>query len=315
MSELHVIYGTGPVGRAVMDELLRQEKAVRVVSFGGRTQVPDDVEGVQGDARDADHARKVCQGATHVYACVNAPDYHKWPEQFPPLQAGIMEGAAANSARLIVMENLYMYGPHDGKPMTEDMPLCATGSRGVTRKQMTLDLWAAHEAGLVRAVSGRASDFFGPHVKESAAGERLFRPAIEGGTVRVMGDPDQPHTYTYIPDIGKALVMLGANDDVFGRPWHIPSPRTVTTREFLTMICALTGQEPHIQGSPKWMLNLMGAFFVPAMRGIGENYYQFDEPFIVDHSQFKQRFGDIVTPLEQAVERTVAWYRDQRPSG
>jgi nucleoside-diphosphate-sugar epimerase len=308
--EMHVVYGLGPVGRAVVGELLAQNKRVRAVSFSGRARLPDGVEVVRGDARDPDNARDVCRDATHVYNCTNAPDYHKWPEQFPPLQAGVLEGAAAHDARLIVMENLYMSGPHDGQPMTEDMPLRATGARGATCKQMTLNLWEAHNAGKVRAVSGRASDFFGPTVIESIAGERLFRPALEGGTVRVMGNPDLPHSYAYVPDIGKALVMLGANESAFGHPWLIPNPRTVTTREFVALISQFTGTDPKIQPAPKWLLNLLGATIMPPLRGIGENSYMFDEPFVVDHSKFEQTFGNIATPLETAIEATVTWYQD-----
>ena len=36
MSELHVVYGAGPLGRSVMEELVRQGKTVRVVSRPGR---------------------------------------------------------------------------------------------------------------------------------------------------------------------------------------------------------------------------------------------------------------------------------------
>ena len=35
----------------------------------------------------------------------------------------MLEGAASAGAKLIAMENLYMYGPTDGRPLTEDLPL------------------------------------------------------------------------------------------------------------------------------------------------------------------------------------------------
>jgi nucleoside-diphosphate-sugar epimerase len=244
-----------------------------------------------------------------VYNCVNPPDYQKWPDQFPPLQAGILEGAAANQARLVVMENLYMYGPHNGRPMTEDLPYHGKGPRSSTRKQMTLDLWAAHRSGKVQATSGRASDFFGPGCL-STMGVQVFGSAVRGKPAQTLGDPDQPHTYTYTMDIGKALVILGEREEALGRAWHIPSPRTVTTRQFVELIFRETGGKPRIQAMPTWLIRLVSPFIAP-IRGIQENFYQLDEPYILDHSDFTRTFGNIATPLEEAIRATVAWYKER----
>jgi len=103
-SELHVVFGSGPVGQAVVETLLAQGRPVRVVSRSGtRRSLPASVEVVRGDATHPKDTRLVCSGASHVYHCANAPDYQRWPQQFPPLQRGIMAGAAAADARLIVL--------------------------------------------------------------------------------------------------------------------------------------------------------------------------------------------------------------------
>ena len=115
--ETHLIFGTGPIGLAVMNELVARGKTVRMVNRRGKADVPAQVDVVKGDATNTAFSREVCKGAAVVYNCVNPP-YTDWVEKFPPLQAAILEGAAASGAKLIVMENLYMYGPTDGKPMT-----------------------------------------------------------------------------------------------------------------------------------------------------------------------------------------------------
>jgi hypothetical protein len=48
--ELHVVFGTGPVGMAVMDELVQRSTRVRMVNRSGGASVPDGVEVVGGDA-------------------------------------------------------------------------------------------------------------------------------------------------------------------------------------------------------------------------------------------------------------------------
>ncbi len=305
--ELHVIFGTGPVGLAVMVELIAKGKKVRMISRSGRAEVPEGVELHAGDAADLEVTRTMCQGAAVVYNCANPP-YHKWPELFPDLQNGILVGAATSGAKLVSMENLYMYGLTRGRPLTEDRPYDATTRKGVTRARMAEELMSAHESGRVRAVCARASDFFGPGARLSAMGERVFTPALAGKKVQVLGNPDLPHTMTYVPDIGRALVLLGEKDEALGQAWHIPSPRTVTTREFIEMVCAEAGQKPKIKAVPRVMIKLMGKFN-PLMNELNEMLYLFEEPLVMDHSKFEQRFNVQATPLETAIKATVDWFR------
>jgi len=304
-SELHVVFGAGPVGLAVADELSRRGRRVRLVNRSGRAAVPEGVEIVGGDAADKTFAREASAGAAVVYFALNPP-YHKWPELFPPLQEGVLEGAASAGAKLVAMENVYMYGPTGGRPLTEDLPHAADTRKGEVRARMSRELFAAHEAGKVRATAGRASDFFGPRVTDSAAGESIFGRAVAGKSAQVAGDPELPHTYTYAPDIGKGLVILGEREEALGRAWHLPSPETVSTRRFVEMVFEATGGTFKMQRAPKILFRAMG-LFNPAMREMVEMLYEFEEPFVVDHSAFARTFGG-ATPLEEAIRETVRWY-------
>jgi nucleoside-diphosphate-sugar epimerase len=306
-NELHVVFGTGPVGLAVMDDLVRKGKRVRVVNRSGRADVAEGVEVVGGDAADSTFTREASAGASIVYFALNPP-YDKWPELFPPLQAGVLEGAASAGAKLIAVENLYMYGPTGGRPLTEDLPYAANTRKGAVRAGMSRELMEADASGKVRVAIGRASDFFGPRVLTSAAGEQVFGRALEGKSAQVAGDPDQPHTYTYAPDIGKGLVVLGEHEEALGRAWHLPSPETVTTRQFVEMIFEEAGVPARIQTAPKFVLRAMG-LFNPGMREMIEMLYEFEEPFVVDHSDFERAFGMRATPLRQAIGETIRWYR------
>jgi len=313
MNELHVVYGSGPVGTAVVETLLEQGKQVRVVTRSGtRKHLPAQAEAMRGDATDPADARRACEGATHVYNCTNPTDYHRWPEQFPPLQRGVLEGAAANGAKLIVMENLYMYGPHGGVPMTEATPMNGHGSRSSTRVRMTEELFEAHRSGKVRVASVRAADLFGPHVTESLVGARLFEPVLAGKSAQLFGDLDLPHTVSYIGDVGRAMVTVGAHDAALGRAWHAPNAPTVTLRAFVRLLGQEAGTAPRVSAPARpvarALLPLVG-LFVPPMRGIAENMYIGYEPYIVDHSAYAGAFGDHATPLPEAIRATVQWYR------
>jgi nucleoside-diphosphate-sugar epimerase len=311
--ELHVVFGTGPVGLAVMDELVSKGKRLRMVNRSGRASVPEGVEVVGGDATDKAFAQGASEGASVVYFALNPP-YDKWAELFPGLQAGVLEGAASAGAKLIAMENLYMYGPTDGRPLTEDLPYAPNTRKGSVRARMSQELMEAHKSGRVRVATGRASDFFGPRVLVSAAGEQVFGRAVEGKSAQVAGDPDQPHTYTYASDIGKELAILGEREEALGQAWHLPSPETVTTREFVEMIFEEVGKPARVQAAPKILLRAIG-LFNPGIRETIEMLYEFEEPFVVDHSKFEQAFGLHATPLKQAIGETVRWYRSKGTAG
>lgn len=309
----HVIFGAGAVGLTVAEELLRRGRRVRVVNRSGRTAdapVSDALEWVTADAMDREATVAAAAGAKVVYFALN-PAYHQWQALFPPMQANVIEAARQAGARLVAMENVYMYGPTGGAPLTEALPQAATTKKGRIRAQMHDDLMAAHARGDVAVTVGRASDFVGPRVLSSALGDRVVPAILAGKKAQVVGNPDLPHTYTYMPDIGRALVTLGERDEAPGEVWHIPSGGTVTTREYLQLLADSAGTgEAKLQVAPKLLLRVMG-LFTPTVRELIEMLYEFEEPFILDHSKFVAAFGDVSTPLETAAAATVEWYRAQ----
>jgi nucleoside-diphosphate-sugar epimerase len=305
--ELHVVFGTGPVGLAVMRELHGQGKRVRLVNRSGTAAAPESVEVVKANAADPTSARQVCRDATVVYNCVNAP-YTDWAALLPPMYAAILQGAAAAHAKLVVAENLYMYGPVSGS-ITEALPFHPTTRKGRVRAKMAEDLMAAHRAGIVRATSGRASDFYGPGAgSQGIFGDRIIPPLLEGRTVSVLGKLDVPHTYTYITDFGKGLVLLGAHEEALGKTWHIPNAPTLTTRQMLTLFFEEAHLPPRMGSVPDLLVRMLG-LVNPLLREVAEMLYEFNEPFVVDSSKFVQAFGDIATPHREAVRQTLEWFR------
>lgn len=242
MSTLHVVFGAGPLGRAVVNELVRRGRAVRVVSRSGQMpEAPQGVELVAGDLYNPAVVRELTQGAAVAYQCAQ-PHYHEWPQKFPPLQAAILEGLSGSGIKLVIGENLYMYGDTGGRPLTEDLPYAAKTRKGQTRAAMSEAALAAHRAGRVPVALGRGSDFFGPWALGSSHGERVFYPALAGKTASFGGKLDLPHTATYIEDFGRALVLLGEREEALGQAWHVPNDRPqITQRQFAELVFAETG--------------------------------------------------------------------------
>jgi len=305
---LHVVFGTGQVGSALAAHLAGLGLAVRAVSRHRPPALAGDIDWRAADVTDPEAAADAAKGASVVYQCVNAP-YTQWPELFPPLQRGVLAAAERTGALLVALENLYGYGPTGGRPMTEDLPLAATTVKGRTRAAMTAELLAAAEAGRVRLAIGRASDFFGPGVTQgSTLGERVFGNALAGRRADFIGNPDLPHTYSYVPDIAAGLATLGTDPRAAGRVWHLPGPQTITTRALLGLVAGEVGHQVAVRSLPKLAVRALG-LVNPMLRELAEMAYEFDQPFILDTSKYESAFGAAGTPLADAIAATVAWYR------
>jgi nucleoside-diphosphate-sugar epimerase len=302
---LHVVVGLGPVGRTVVGELIARGHRVRAVARHGAAGLPAAVETIEADIADPAAARRAMAGAGVVYHAASAP-YDRWPEHLPPLMRGII-AVPGPRARVVYADNLYAYGPVDG-PLTESLPSRATGPNGRVRATLADQLMEAHAAGTVRATIGRASDYYGPWGRQSTAGERLFVPALVGKPAQVLGDPDVPHTFTYLGDFARGLVTLGTHHEALGEVWHLPSAETLSTREFARLVYEAAGQPLNVRPMPSALLTV-AALFSPMLRAVKEQQYQRVAPWVVDHSKFAQAFGAAVTPHREAIAATLDWYR------
>lgn len=304
----HVVFGGGSVGSALAELLHAGGDQVVVITRSGRADVASGVEITAGDASNADFATEVARGASVVYQCLN-PQYDRWPELFPPLQSAVLEAAAASEAKLVSLENLYLYGPTDGRPLTEDLPAAPSGPKGRVRAEMTQQLLDVHRAGKVRMTIGRASDYFGPRGLTSHMGERVFYPVLASKNAQVFGDPTLPHTYSYIPDIASGLATLGREDGADGRAWHLPNAEAIPTEDFIQMAYDYAGTSGKVSAMPNLLLNTV-ALFNSNVREIKEVLYEFEEPFVVDSSSFESTFDHKATTLDVAIPTTVDWFRD-----
>ena len=312
MSANHVVLGTGAIGRATAEELVRRGKSVRMVNRSGKMEeCPAGVEVVVTDLYDPASVREVTRGAKVVYQSAQ-PNYHEWPEKFPPLQKAIIDGLSGNGTKLVIVENLYMYGETNGTPMTEDMPHKAHTRKGKTRSEMSRAALAAHQEGRLKVAIGRGSDFFGPWgMEQTTMGSRAFQPLFQGKAAQMVGRLDVPHTHTYIRDFGKALVILGERSEADGQAWHVPNDMPqITQGEMVRMFARQAGLEPKMSGMGKLMM-WVGGLFIPEAKESVEMMYEFEKPFVINSSKFEKTFGMKGTPMREAIGETVAWYRSR----
>lgn len=307
-NELNIVFGTGPLGYAVTEELLNKGKTVRMVNRSGEADLPTGAVLVRADAEDRERTREICKNAKVVYHCA-MPPYTQWKELFPSLTTGIMEGAASANAKLIYADNLYMYGYTDS-PINENTPNNPLGTKGTVRAEMSDNLLAAHKEGKVKIAIGRASDFYGPRVIASILGERVFKPSLEGKTISMLGNIDVPHSYIYIKDFAKGLVTLGEEPNALGEVWHMPAAEALTTRELLHLIFNETKKTPKVKTASPFITNLLSRFN-PIIKELKEVMPTYEKSYLVDHSKFQNVFGSEITPHQEAIKETVNWYKEK----
>ena len=224
----------------------------------------------------------------------------------------ILEAAETSGAKRVFADNLYANGPVDG-PLREDLPALAHGRKGRVRVEMAAELLRAHRDGRARVVIGRASDYYGPRGTGSTAGETVFGRILAGKKPQWTGRLDQPHTFHFLPDIARGLLVLADHREAEGQVWHLPAAEPLTAQQFFDMVARAAGQPVPVHASVASPALLAAAgMFSPLLREMRETAYQFRAPFVVDSSKFDTAFGRLEpTPHRDAVAQTVAWYRSR----
>ena len=161
MSDRHVIIGAGPVGLRDRRRLLadRGAEVVLVSRSGAGVDVPGVRTAV--DAADPEGSPGLAEGAVALYNCVNPPSYDVWPEYWPPIAAALLAAAERTGAVLVTAGNLYPYGPVRRRDARGPARRGHRQRRHGLRAKMTRDAFALHDAGRIRAVEVRGSDYMG----------------------------------------------------------------------------------------------------------------------------------------------------------
>ncbi|WP_432478003.1 NAD-dependent epimerase/dehydratase family protein [Nocardioides sp. GXQ0305] len=310
MSTHHTVIGAGPVGRAVAEQLAGAGHAVRVLTRSGSGPDHPLVERRRADVAGPGLAEAV--GDAHaVFLCLHASAYdvRAWRRELPALEAAVLRVAADLGAPVVFPESLYSYVRTD-RPMTEDDPRDRATGKGAVRR----DLLRARAQSPATTVSVVASDFVGPHVRAGGhLGERVVPALLRGERrrLRVLGSLDQPHSWTFVPDLARAMVVAAADPAAAGRVVHAPTAGPRTQREMIHLLAETAGV-----GTPP-----LGVLPTPVLRAVGlahrqtrelvEISYQFERPFVLSSTASEARLGLRPTTPEEAARQTVAWWRDE----
>ncbi len=300
----HLVLGSGPVGTATARLLAERGASVVLASRSGAGPDLPAVARIALDVTDQEATARAAEHATVVYNCVNPAAYHRWPQLWPPMADSVLAAAQRSGAVLATVSNLYGYGVPDG-PMTEDTPPHPREPKGRVRLTMWQRAKAAHDAGRVRVVEQRASDYVGAGVGAAGHLTRHAERIAAGKAVTVLGSPDRAHTWTNVADVARALVIAGRDERAWGRVWHVPSADPRTQREALADLARSIGRSPvSVRRIPSPLLHALGVV-APPIRALAESAYMFEHTFVMDSAAFTAAFGLAASAWEDSCRATM----------
>ena len=310
MNGLTVVFGSGAVGRPIIEMLACRGDRVRVAQRSQPEGLPAGVEQVKCDVLDGDAVARAIEGAAQVVLAVGFPyDAWVWRSTWTRTMANLLAACATANARLVFIDNLYQLGPQS-EPRHEEMALSDTGEKAAILSEVTR-IWQAAR-GSVRVAALRCPDFYGPGVGNSHLGAFALGEVAKGRPAQMLVPPDTLHDFAYVPDIARAAVtLLDAPDDAFGQAWNMPCAPTRSPRELLAIGAATLRRNLRIWAVPLWLMRPLGLVYRMA-REVVDVGFTWDRPYLVDGGKFTRRFGFAATPFEIGMATTARAFVEAR---
>ena len=303
--ELHIVLGgAGAVGQAVIKELQKRKKEVIAV---GRNKQIRGIRTLKADLLISNETNNAVKGASHVYLCIGLPYNSKiWTENWPIIMENVINACESNNAKLIFLDNNYMYGPSPlSVPCDELESQTPESKKGKVRKIIADMALVAHKEKRIQVVIGRSADFYGPNALNSYIYIGSLQNMLNGKKPQSLGLPNQDHTYAYTEDVGKALVELALDESAYGEVWHLPVGNKTTLEEIVKIINKELDTDYEISYMPKTMLSIL-SLFIPVLKEVKEMSYQLDNPYQMSWLKFHKKFPDfVVTPYSEGIKQMI----------
>ena len=306
--DLHTILGAGgAIANELLPILVKSKEQVRIVARHPKQM--NGVESVSADLCDASQTLEAVKGSSIVYLLVGLEyDYKTWAKIWPIVMTNTINACKSAGAKLIFFDNVYMYGKVDGW-MTEETAFNPCSKKGIIRASIVNQLLAEINSGALTALIARSADFYGTSAtKTSVPNMLVFDNFSKGKKAQWLVNAQVPHSYTYIPDAGKALYLLAKDNNAFNQTWHLPTKSNpLSGEQFIALAAEAMHQTYQFSVLSKLMIRLAGLFIKP-IRESYEMIYQNDSSYLFDSSKFEKHFDFQPTSYEEGIKETAKYY-------
>jgi nucleoside-diphosphate-sugar epimerase len=307
---MKTILGTGQLGLAIMQMLLDKNpnENILLVNRTGKLNItiPQNVQVTAADVTSKTDMATIAGKSEVIFSCTDMP-YDKWADFYPTIATALAYALSETNAKLVFADNLYSYGNVMGKEMNEQMLHSAKTKKGKIRAGVINTLLYSGETYNNRVAFVKAADFIGPRIHKGIFGTDFLHSVYHGKTVRLFGNIDLPHTFTYINDFAAAMINIGTADDTFGQIWHAPNAPALSLDKWVHLFEVVSNKKIKKSVTPKFIIRIAG-LFNSFIKELYEMANQFEYPYLVNHDKYVSRFGNHSTYPSEIVKETVEWY-------
>lgn len=302
---MHTILGAnGVIGRELSHHLRSYTDRIRQVSRTPRPVHRTD-ELVSASLLDARATAEAVAGSSVAYLVAGLKyDARVWQEQWPVVIRNAMDACKRHGCALVFFDNVYAYGRVDGV-MTEETPYNPCSRKGEVRARVATTFMDEVKRGELPGMIVRSADFYGPGAVLSLTHATVTERLGKGKTPQWVGDPKVVHTFTFTPDAGRSVALLGNTPTAFGQVWHaLTSHEPMTGEQYVRTACELSGRPYRLQVAPRWLLSVLG-LVNPLLRENMEMLYQFEHDYRFDSGKLERAFGLTATAYPEGIAATL----------
>lgn len=299
-----ILGANGVIGRELSGHLLQYTDRVRQVSRNPKAVNATD-ELMKGDLLNAGDVRRAVAGSEIVYLLAGLKyDVATWQDQWPRIMRNVIDACKASGSKLVFFDNVYAYGLVHGV-MTEETPFNPCSKKGEVRAQIATQLLDEIKNSNIQGLIVRAADFYGPQVIQSMVHSTVVERLRAKKTPQWIGNPKRVHSFTYTPDAGRSVAILGNAPTALNQTWHaLTSKERITGETFVRIACEKAVRPYAVQPLPKFGVRMIG-LFVPVLREIVEMMYQYEEDYTFDSTKMERAFNEEPTTYRDGIAQMI----------
>ncbi len=301
-----ILGANGTIGIEVSKRLPQYTDKIRQVSRNPR-KVNSSDETVSANLLDYLQTERAVAGSDVAYLMAGLKyDTKVWKDQWPKIMRNTIDACKKHNCKLVFFDNVYAYGQVSGS-MKEDTPFNPISKKGEIRARIATMLLDEMKAKNISGMIVRSADFYGPGVTQSVTYETVTKRIKAAKSPQWIGDPKTIHTFTYTPDAGTTVALLGNTPGAYNQTWHaLTSTEIISGEDYVRIACEATGRQyKGVNSMPKFLVRILGVF-IPVLREFVEMMYQFESDYIFDSSKVANAFGMKATPYKSGITATMA---------
>lgn len=305
MDTYTILGANGNIAKVISSELGSKGLHIRQVSRSPKAINTTD-ELVSADLTSADEVMNAVSGSVVVFLCAGINySVADWRRDWPKIMRNTLDACIACGAKLVFFDNMYALDPSHVGHLTEETPMNPKSEKGKVRKQILEMLWTEVKGGKLTALVARAGDFYGPGANNSFLNELVINKMKAGKSPQWLYAGDKKHSFTYIPDAGKATAFLALQTDSWNQTWNLPTDSSYPSGQEITAILNQhMGTNKKLQVMPAWLVAVLG-LFIPVLKEVKELKYQTAEDYCLDSSKIEKAYGLKATPISVGLKACV----------